>query len=147
MSQIKKIKMKKLMYLAVALFVISATLESCSKYEDGPKLSLRGKKGRLAGDWTLSQELYNGNSVSLSGTTSTMTIDKDGSLKGSYTTGSFSISYTGKWELVDKKDKLKVVIDGNGDSDGDTSIITMLKNKELRTKSLDGKTVSYYTAN
>lgn len=44
--------MKKAIYLLTLLVI---TFSACKKYEDGPGLSLRTKKARLAGDWTLSK--------------------------------------------------------------------------------------------
>lgn len=35
----------------MALALVLFTLASCSKYEDGPGISLRSKKSRLVGDW------------------------------------------------------------------------------------------------
>ncbi len=54
-------------------------------------------------------------------------------------------SLSGKWELVDNKEKIKVVLDGSGDADGDTSEIVMLKNKMLKFKDVSGSTTTIYT--
>lgn len=39
--------------LFVTIAIQSLIVSSCSKYEDGPKLSLRTKKSRLVGEWDL----------------------------------------------------------------------------------------------
>ena len=43
--------MKKLMYLGLGLAMLNLT--SCKKGDNDPGMSLKGRKGRLAGEWTL----------------------------------------------------------------------------------------------
>ncbi len=45
--------MKKLRILSMALLAVTFVLGSCSKYEEGPALSLRTKKARLTGQWKI----------------------------------------------------------------------------------------------
>ena len=49
---------KKMGTMALALFLL--TLASCSKYEEGPGISLRSKKSRLVGDWEMTSITTNG---------------------------------------------------------------------------------------
>lgn len=48
--------MRKVLFYTLALTV----LLSCSKYEEGPKISLRSKKARLNGTWVLEKKTING---------------------------------------------------------------------------------------
>lgn len=45
---------------ALIVFIIMGLFSSCSKYEDGPALSLRSKTHRLCGAWTLEKMYENG---------------------------------------------------------------------------------------
>lgn len=123
----------KLFVAAVSIAVI--TISSCGKYEEGPGFSVRTKKGRLAGEWTVDKFLYNGNDVTSSfvpsGTSYKISIEKDGSWTDTYTVGSISSTDNGTWEFVEKKEMLKWVTTGSSDTDGDTLTILKLKNNEL----------------
>jgi hypothetical protein len=75
--------MKKLFGILAAVAIVgSVVMTSCSKYEEGPSLSLRSKKARLAGEWSVSNVTLNGTDVTSlflpSGTTYSMTIEKHG---------------------------------------------------------------------
>lgn len=103
-------------------------------YEDGPAISLRSKKARLAGSWKVSKYTDHGVDLTSFFSTYVITYDKDGVWNSSYGT----LTDAGTWEFVDKKENLKTVVTGSSDTDGDTVVITMLKNKELHFKSKDG---------
>jgi hypothetical protein len=47
--------MKKIALLTLAAFLITGAVASCKKGEDDPFLSLRSRKARLAGEWTLTK--------------------------------------------------------------------------------------------
>lgn len=118
--------MKKLLFIFVAIATTAIVFSSCSKYEEGPKISLLTKKARLTGDWTLKSVSENGTEISVpSGVTYKMTIKKDGS---GFTTIN-SISFSFKWEFANKKQDLRVKTDG--DDVWVESEIIKLKNKEL----------------
>lgn len=114
---------KKLAYASLA-GVAALSVTSCGKYEDGPKFSLLTKKTRVAGDWDVksigSQVLGNGYGL-------TMSFDKDGSLKYTYTYGTSSYSYAGSWDFSSDKENIVVNIDGGID----TLEIKRLTNKEM----------------
>ncbi len=120
--------------LSIAV-ICGIAIASCKKYEEGPAMSLRSKKARIAGEWTIDKVYFNGTDVTSSfmpsGTTYKMTIDKGGSWNDATTNSSGTTTSKGTWEFVDKKENLKMVTEGSGDADGDTSIIVKLKNKEL----------------
>jgi hypothetical protein len=136
--------MKNLLKITSAIALVAVVMAGCKKYEEGPALSLRSKKARLAGEWKLTSQTVNGNAVTLCGTTN-VSIKKDGTLTRSNTGCIVNYSLSGKWELVDNKEKIKVVLDGSGDADGDTSEIVMLKNKMLKFKDVSGSTTTIYT--
>jgi hypothetical protein len=142
--------MKKLFGILAAVAIVgSVVMTSCSKYEEGPSLSLRSKKARLAGEWSVSNVTLNGTDVTSlflpSGTTYSMTIEKDGTWTSSYASSGFSSTEAGTWEFVDSKENLKIVTTGSSDTDGDTSTIVMLKNKELKLKDVSGSDVTIMT--
>ena len=114
---------KKLAYASLA-GVAALTVNSCGKYEDGPKLSLLSKKTRVAGDWDVKSV---GSQVLGADYGLTMTFDKDGSLKYTYTYGSSSYSYAGSWDFSSDKENLVISIDGGID----TLEIKRLTNKEM----------------
>lgn len=148
----KNQKMKNLFRTMIAVLAIgSLVLSSCNKYEEGANLSLRSKNARLAGEWKAVKVEYNGvdqtSSVLPSGATFTLTIDKDGTWKAVTTFSSLSNTDTGTWEFVESKEMLKIVTTGQSDTDGDTSTIVMLKNKDLKLKSGSANdiTITTYT--
>jgi hypothetical protein len=47
--------MKKLLFLAAGALVLSANLSSCKKGENDPFLSLKSRKARVAGEWTVTK--------------------------------------------------------------------------------------------
>ena len=59
--------MKKIQKLVIALLVISAVLPACKKGADDPFLSLRSRKSRVAGEWTVSTLTDSRNSVKSGG--------------------------------------------------------------------------------
>lgn len=52
--------MKKLV-LAIALII--TLLPSCTKYKDGPKISLRTRMDRITGNWTIESATFNGTDI------------------------------------------------------------------------------------
>jgi hypothetical protein len=114
---------KKLAYASLA-GVAALTVSSCGKYEDGPKFSLLSKKTRVAGDWEVKSV---GSQVLGADYGLTMTFDKDGSMKWTYTYGSYSESYVGSWDFSSDKENLVITVDG----DIDTLEIKRLTNKEM----------------
>ena len=133
----------KLTFLCAAIIV--ATLAGCKKYPEGPGLTVLSKKTRLAGDWKLDKELVNGVEQSLSGTTTTLKIEKSGSYTYTSTGTGYSITDAGKWEFIDKKDDLKTTSNVAG-ATADTAVILKLKSKELWVIDKTGtfKTESHY---
>jgi hypothetical protein len=121
----------------VAAIIASIAIVSCKKYEEGPGLSLRTKKGRLTGDWKLKAVYENGVDISTQyiGTSSISSkIEKDGSI----TSISGGYTLTGTWEFLEKKEQLKTTYVVSGVTYMDTIEIIKLKNKEFWTRELVG---------
>ncbi len=118
-------------YAAVAL-VATLFITACGKYEEGPKLSLRSKKARVANTWKIA-----GGTVSITDSTGnttssdvepdedySITIEKDGTWKD-------SDDDSGTWEFSDDKEKLKMTYEEDGVSTTFESEILKLKNDEM----------------
>lgn len=120
-------------FALLALMAVAVT--SCSKYEEGPKLTLLTKKARITGEWTLSNVEVNGTSQDISGYTVNVTIEKDGSYMYKWSSGGFSVQESGTWSFSD--DKVSLILT---DEDGDVTIseIVRLANDELKLKDVDG---------
>jgi hypothetical protein len=99
--------MKKLFVIALSTLIVGAgTLTSCSKYAEGPSMTLSSKKSRLAGEWVLSAKTLNGNNVIVPGYTETLVIGTDGSFSDTSRYSNFVGTAKGTWTFSD--DKLKV---------------------------------------
>ena len=138
----------KLMALAVVGTGI-ITLQSCKKYDDGPGLSLRSKKARLAGEWELTGGDW-ATSLDLLGYDSWEVIyefSKDGdfevnvsftetyeiySYPGGYSDTTVTDSYKDKGEWDWGRDKESIEIDWDELGQLDTELdINRLSNKEF----------------
>jgi hypothetical protein len=96
---------------SLLLLLLMTALFSCSKYEEGPALSLRSKTQRVCGTWTLAVLLENGVEknddyntrweFNASGSTSRTITDP--------VSGIETVS-TGTWSFNDDKTKILVVI-------------------------------------
>lgn len=118
------------LFLAATIITV-LNFSSCSKYEEGPKFSLRTKKARLTGEWEvvrIGNETYPQNGYSLE-----MTFEKDGDFKYSYTYGSYSYSTNGDWEFASDKEELDITVENQVE----TFEILRLKNDELWLESSD----------
>ncbi len=99
--------MKKLFVIALSTLIVGAgTLTSCSKYAEGPSMTLSSKKSRLAGEWVLSAKTLNGNNVIVPGYTETLVSGTDGSFSDTSRYSNFVGTAKGTWTFSD--DKLKV---------------------------------------
>ncbi|MGB1039551.1 MAG: hypothetical protein ACPGVD_01610 [Flavobacteriales bacterium] len=135
----KTLKLSTLL-LAVAL-VFGAS--SC-KYEEGPALSLRTKKARVAGEWEIEKTISKDGKEDTDWDGWLVTFEKDGTGKSSatYTIGGTTTtsSNTFKWEFTDSKEKIKTT-----DEDGEVAEVTILKlkNKEMWVKNENDTQINY----
>lgn len=82
-----------------ALFVFAAIVFSCTKYEDGPVITFRGKKKRLEGSWKYHSIIYVDQNITV--TTGlpplVMTFAKNGDYSDTY-------GYSGSWVFTGSVD-------------------------------------------
>lgn len=114
-------------YLILLIVGISAALvPSCKKYEDGPRLSFKSKKSRVANEWKYEQVTSsNGANLTSSYANNFVEFKKDGSYIMTYSYG----SATGTWQFASDKEDIVLTESGSGDSE--TLHILRLKEKEL----------------
>lgn len=97
---------------AIALvFVISATVTSCRKYEDGPSLSLRTKTKRVANEWKLDSYYQDdvNKTDSLAVLNFSETFKNDGTYSRTYNVvNGDTVALTGTWDFADKKETLAI---------------------------------------
>lgn len=138
--------MKTFKILSLGLLVMTFVLGSCSKYEEGPALSLRTKKARLAGEWKVDKyitsegEEVNGNDDgTIEFTKENTVIVKSG-----------NFSQEGTWEFVKDKEYLQIEFTytsgGITVTETDESKILRLKNDELWLEDEDGDQTHYIPA-
>lgn len=131
----------------VAMMAMTVLLTtSCNKYPEGPKLTLLTAKARISGDWKLTGYTANGTDYTSSQGTVLVTIEKDGTYKGTVSVVVFgqtvTDSFNGTWEFND--DKTKVTFTEAGSTTGDIYEILMLKNKEMKLQQVENG-VTYIT--
>lgn len=133
--------MRSILKFGVAAILAASTLfSSCGKYEDGPKISLASKKGRLTRSWTIEKWIdgTTGTEVNCTSSCSVMELKKDGTVAMN---GTSWPGYT--WQLSSDKEKLEFVF--GGVTDGDQ--IIRLTSKELWLKEIGSNDESHYVSN
>lgn len=98
----------------------------CSKYEDGPVISLNLKKARLTNVWKIENYTVDGTVKSFCSQCKVEFTSDGKEIRTEYLNGSSSI-HEGTWEFVTNKEEIKVI---NG------SIITVYKILRLKSKEL-----------
>jgi hypothetical protein len=111
------------------LFAVFALLflMSCGKYEDGPGFSLRSKKARIVGNWTVEKYYEDGvdvtSDVLSDGSTIVVEFREDGSYSSTITNTVWGQSVeTGTWDLSDDKEYFSTT-----ESDGDVYTVRILR--------------------
>jgi hypothetical protein len=120
--------------LMLALAILgSIGLSSCSKYEDGPIISLRSKKERIANTWRVEKAMDSGSEVTSSFDQYRLEMRTNGaaSLAAVYSLGSLNFEFetSGTWSLENSNEDLRLDFE-NDDADR-TYIILRLMEKEL----------------
>jgi hypothetical protein len=121
-----KSTLKTVLVLCMSVFVLA----SCSKYDEGPAVSLRTKKARLCNSWQISSAYQNGADKTAEFNTVLagylLNIKKDDTYTLSYSPLSAgTVTDNGSWKFND--DKTHVIFT---DSDGESSDYTILRLKE-----------------
>lgn len=112
------------------------TFQSC-KYKDGPSLSLRTKKQRVTGDWTVEKITESDGKIYTPTENNSIeyTFEKNGG--GTHTLKLLGISSTKSidWEFTDRKEKFKLTYSNGNISN---TKILRLTNKEFWVLTADG---------
>lgn len=132
--------MKKIISMSCIAFFAITVFTSCSKYEEGPLISLRSKTERISNTWKVEQALENGEDVTdqYDQYQLEMLNNNDASLAALYSLGSFTYEYEteGTWSFEDSKEQLELDFE---DDDADRIYdILRLKEKELWLKEAGG---------
>jgi len=128
----------KLTITIIFLFISSTLYIGCKKYEEGPAMSLRTKKGRVANKWKVDAYLKNGTDMISDYRMATASELFEMTKDGNYTT---TVTYTpafgggtytdnGTWEFINDKVDIKTTSSVSS-TNVDTIHITRLKNKEM----------------
>ncbi len=75
---------------------------SCSKFEDGPKISLLPKKTRISRDWKVEYSINLATNIEHSADFADwlLSIDKNGSFTNTVIYNSVKTTYNGSWEFI-----------------------------------------------
>lgn len=106
---------------------MSAIFSSCSKYENGPGISLRSKTTRVVNHWKVEKAMWDGEDITdlLDG------ISYEFKNDNSYTFYEDGTSYeNGQWALIESKESLEI-IDNEYPEDKFSYKILRLKEKEM----------------
>lgn len=119
----------------------TVTFAACSKYEDGPEVSFRSKKERVANTWKIEAAYSNGEDVTeqYDEFTLLMTKDGDAELTAEYSFGDFSFEYEtdGTWQFANDEQNLMLDFE---DDDADQSYqILRLAEEQLWIRELGGE--------
>jgi hypothetical protein len=134
--------MKKILSIAILALFSATLLTSCSKYEEGPLISFRSKKARIANTWQVEQALEDGEDITdqYDQYELEMLDNNDASLAALYTLGDLTFEYEtdGTWSFEDSKEQLELDFE---DDDADRIYdILRLKENELWLKEAGGDT-------
>ncbi|MCF8297194.1 MAG: lipocalin family protein [Saprospiraceae bacterium] len=121
------INLNRKLMLAAAV-VIMLNFNSCGKYDDGPKFSLKTKTSRLVGEW----EVVKVDGDKITDADFILEFEKGGDFKATYTYEDYGSTYTdvydGEWEWDSKKEVIKVDFDDGYNADWE---VMRLTNDEL----------------
>lgn len=108
------------------------TIESCNKYPEGPKLSLRSREERVANTWKVENYKINGNDFTSLVSNYEQTFSKNGDY--SYSWG--SLNGTGNWSF--QNDEAEIKVNGTSSQSSETLTILKLEEKEFWYYHMDG---------
>jgi hypothetical protein len=102
--------MKKLFYITLILAATALVFNSCSKYDEGPAISLLSKTARITGEWELDKVYYDGEEQDDLNYSLEIELKKDGT--GSMKSTIFLLLYGSdeldlEWEFDDTKEYLR----------------------------------------
>ena len=113
---------------AITLFSALLFMGACSKYEDGPAVSVLTKKARLSRAWVVEKYIDGDDGEETAGNNDdVLTFYKDGNY--SYTSGIFNVD--GNWSFINNDEDLQTQYSILGISTTDHVKILRLTTKEL----------------
>ncbi|HEX8547064.1 MAG TPA: hypothetical protein VF691_08900 [Cytophagaceae bacterium] len=123
------------------LIVITSLFSACRKYDEGPAISVRSRKERIANNWKIDKAYSNGNDVTQYYTAYDLEFTKGGDAKliANFNIGGtvFSFDSKGTWSFEDNDEKLRLDLENNlADK---TYNILKLEEKELWLKTVGGE--------
>jgi hypothetical protein len=125
--------MKRFSLVTIVSIVLFSGITSCKKYEDGPTLSLRSKKERIANIWVIESANRNGVDVTNAYKDYILTLTKSGGatlqLKVDFFGTDVFLQTDGTWSLEELNNNLR--LDFENDDFDRYYKITKLKEKEL----------------
>jgi hypothetical protein len=120
--------------------IFTLPFQSCKKGADDPALSMRSRKARVVGEWTLKEVVDNGKPVTLNGTT-TYEFKKDGTGSTSFKFNSISSTSNFRWDFLggngDYKKKERLIIYEDKSPDGMVYELIELRNKKIVWRLID----------
>jgi len=118
-------------YVAVLAILLSLETQSCSKYKDGPLLSIRSRSERVANNWKVGEAIDNGKDVTADYTRYELSLTKGGSaaLTAKYKFGGADFDYTtsGTWKFVSDDQQISLDVD-NKNASGIYDILKLQEN-------------------
>ena len=127
--------MKKFILMSLVAAFTFAGITSCSKYDDGPGVTFRSKKGRVANTWMVKSYEIDGTDVTSFVADAEFEFTKDGEFTFTFD----GDSDTGDWEFTSSKEDIVLKYD---DGSTDTWLITRLANDEFNFRIEEDGTVS-----
>lgn len=136
-------------YIYFLCFTITVSFTNCSKYDDGPLISLRGKENRLVNSWSYTLVMRNGVNVmeglvmgSINYTQSSIGFTKEGRFTEIYTIDAIAAQKDGDWSF--DQNKQNIILNFDDESEQRNLRILKLKNTELwLEESFDDNTIEY----
>lgn len=105
-------------YIYFLCFAITLSFTNCSKYDDGPLISLRGKENRLVNSWNYTLVTRNGVNVmeglvkgAVNYTQSSIGFTKGGRFTEIYTIDDVAEQKDGDWSFDDEKNSIILTFD------------------------------------
>lgn len=132
--------MKSMTKILMAVVALAFVAVSCGKYEEGPKISLASKTGRLVNTWKMDAMFINGTEQTLTDDDKDDYIEykKDGGLTITWVSGTSTMSFEGTWEFSDDKTQIISSYTFGSTTSKDTTDILRLKSGELWLEQVDG---------
>lgn len=100
-------RVRKFISIVAVIVCCGVIFTGCSKYEDGPSISLLSKISRLTGVWNVTT--MNGHTIDSDYESVVLTFDKDGDYNREITILSISYSSDAKWQWAEGKEVIQII--------------------------------------